>query len=331
MHAATRILSATLACATAALAHAQGGPDELWNMTTRMEMAGMPPHNMTNQVCMKKGQTQADKFSQDKNCKVAEQRTVGSKTTWKIVCTGRDAITGTGEVTRTRDSMDGRIRMQGNRGSDSYDMTMVMSGKLAGSCTWEEPAKQVAAFKAQGDAAMAAQCREAMDNYSTMLFTMQNAPCAPMRAEYCSRVTKAAQGMRTPAGFRKIAEGKDGLANKGWEEAGEACGVKVASVRADACKGAMSAKDWAFVGNHCPTEAEKIAAEHCAGRDYTVAMKSEYREVCQNYARRSTRAAGTAAKPAAAPEGGQAASNPADAVKEGVKEGTRALRRLFGN
>jgi len=134
MHTAIRILCATLVFA-AAPAHAQGGPDELWDMTTRMEMAGMPGHSMTHQVCMQKGQIQPDRFSQDKNCKVAEMRTVGNKTNWKIECAGRDPMTGEGEVTRTKDSMDGRMRMQGKRGSQTFDMTTVISGRRIGGCT----------------------------------------------------------------------------------------------------------------------------------------------------------------------------------------------------
>ena len=135
MHAAIRILCATLGAAALTAAHAQGGPDELWNMTTRMEMAGMPGHSQTHQMCMKKGQTQPDQMSQDRNCKVAESRTVGDKTTWKIECAGRDPMTGEGELTRTKDRMEGRMRMQGKRGSESFEMTTVMSGTLIGGCT----------------------------------------------------------------------------------------------------------------------------------------------------------------------------------------------------
>ncbi len=325
MHAATRILSATLAFAAAGLAHAQGGPDELWSMTIRMEMAGMPARDMTHQVCMKKGQTQPDQFSQDKNCKVAESRTSGNKTTWKIVCAGRDPMTGDGEVTRSRDSMDGRMRMQGKRGNESFDMTTVMSGKLAGGCTWEDPVKKGQAMVAQGEAQMAQMCRESMDKYLTMMFEGEQSHCKAQRAEYCGRVTKLSQSMRTSDGYRK-ALSQEGLRGEGWEQAARLCSVKTEPVRADACRGAVSGRDWAFVGDYCPVEAKKIAAEQCAGRSFTAAMASEYKEVCGKYARREDAERPAAAAAQQQKPGAAATPSAADAVKEGASQ----LRKLFG-
>jgi len=341
MHAVSRILCATLAAAAAALSHAQSGPDELWNMSTRMEMAGMPGQTFTNDVCMKKGQTQPDKMSQDKNCKVAEMRTVGNKTTWKIDCAGRDPVTGTGEITRTKDSMNGRMRMQGKQGNESFDMTTVMSGRLIGSCNAEDQNKKAQAAVAAGTAQMAQACGEFMDKYMTMMFEGESAVCKAQRAEYCARVTKTSQSMRNPAGYR-AAMRNDGLRGQGWDQAGKACGVRTAPIRAEACKGAMSGRDWAFVGDHCPAEAKKIAAEHCAGRSYTAVMSSEYKDVCSRYASRGTESEEereTAAvqrtsaqqkpaqqQPAQQQESAPAAPSAADAVKEGANQ----LRRLFG-
>jgi len=323
MHAVTRILSAALAVAAAAFAHAQGGPDELWNMSTRMEMAGMPGQTFTNEVCMKKGQTQPDKMSQDKNCKVAEMRTVGNKTTWKIECAGRDPMTGEGEMTRTRNSMDGRMRMQGKRGNETFDMTTVISGRLAGGCTWEDPAKKAQAMVAAGTAQMAQMCSESMDKYTTILFEGENALCKAQKPEYCARVTKVSQSMRSPAGYRK-AMSQEGLRGEGWGQAAQACGVKTESIMADACRGAVSGRDWAFVGEHCPAETTKIAAEQCAGRNYTAAMSSEYGEFCGRYASRKAR------ESAAAADKQQDAAPAAPSAADAVKEGANQLRRLFG-
>ena len=312
MHAARPLLLACLSLAALPVL-AQGGPDELWNMTTRMEMAGMPGQTFPSQVCMKKGEAQPQKMSQDKNCKVTDVRNVGNKTSWKVVCTGRDAMSGTGEITRTRDSMDGRIRLQGKSGGETMDMTMVLSGKLAGGCNaGEEQKKQQAQAKAmvaQGDAQMAKFCRESMDKFMTQMFEGEGAVCKAQKAEYCAHVSKATQAMRTPAGYRKSAKAAD------WDEAGRVCKVNMASVRAGACKSAVGGRDWPFVADYCPAEAKKIAAEHCAGRDYTAAMASEYKEICGRYARRSAEAP----KPAAAPTA-------SDAVKEGASQ----LRKLFG-
>jgi len=324
MHTAARLACAALGLAAAAGTAAQGGPDELWDMTTRMEMAGMPAQAMTQQVCMKKGQTQPDKMSQDKNCKVTEQRTVGNKTTWKVACSGRDPVTGEGEVTRTRDSMDGRIRMRGKSGNESFDMTTVMSGKLAGGCTWEDPGKKAQAMVAQGEAQMAQMCGEFMDKYLTMMFVGEAATCKAQKAQYCARVTKVSQSMRTPAGYRSAMR-SEGLRGQGWGQAAQACGVKTEPVIADACRSAVGGRDWSFVGEYCPVEAKKVAAEHCAGRDYTAAMSSEYKDICGRYARRDAEP-----QPAAAAAKQEDSAPVAPSAADVVKEGAGALRRLFG-
>jgi hypothetical protein len=316
MHAVRLILAAAFGVAAAPVL-AQGGPDELWNMSTRMELAGMPAQAMNHQVCMQKGETQPEKMSQDKNCKVTDQRKVGNTFTWKIVCTGRDAMTGEGQMTRSGNAMDGRMRMQGKSGGEPMDMTIVYSGKLAGGCNAGERQKkqqaQADAMVAQGNAQMAQMCTDSMEKYITQMFEGEGAICKAQKPEFCAHVTKTTQAMRTPAGYRKSAKAAD------WDEVGKVCKVNMASVRGSACKSAMGGRDWDFVGEHCPAESKKIAAEHCAGRDYTAAMSSEYKPICGRYARR-----GAEEKPAAA------APSAADTVKSGVKEGASQLRKLFG-
>jgi len=324
MHTARSLLFAASLSLAAAPVLAQGGPDELWDMTMRMEIAGMPAQAVNQSVCMKKGETQPDKMSQDKNCKVTEQRKVGNTFNWKIVCTGRDAMTGEGQMTRSGNTMNGRMRMQGKSGGESMDMTMVYTGKLAGGCTAGEQQKQqqaqAQAMVDRSNAQLAQACREAMDKYVTMMFDGEQALCKAQKPEFCAHVTKTTQAMRTPAGYRKSAKAAD------WEQVGKVCKVSIASVRADACKSALGGRDWPFVADYCPAEARKIAAEHCAGRDYTVAMSSEYKAICGRYASPGSGerpAAAAPAKPASAPTA-------ADAVKSGVKEGANQLRKLFG-
>lgn len=316
MRAATGLAWAALGLGMAAGAWAQGGPDELWNMSTRMEMAGMPAQAMNHQVCMQKGETQPEKMSQDKNCKVTEQRKVGNTFTWKIVCTGRDAMTGEGRMTRSGNAMDGRMRMQGKSGGEPMDMTIVYTGKLAGGCSAGEQQKkqqaQADAMVAQGNAQMAQMCKESMDKYMTVMFEGEGAICKAQKPQFCAHVTKTTQAMRTPAGYRKSAKAAD------WDQVGKVCKVNMASVRGSACKGAMGGRDWDFVGEHCPAEAKAVAAEHCAGRDYTAAMSSEYKAICGRYASRDAATRSAAQTPAA--------PSAADAVKEGASQ----LRKLFG-
>jgi hypothetical protein len=337
MHWALRLAPALAGLAAAALVQAQGGPDELWNMTTRMEMEGMQMPAMSQQVCMKKGETRAEGLGQqDRSCKVTEQRRTGNKLTWKIVCTGENPMTGTGEMTRNRDTLEGRMLMKGRDG----EMKVAYSGRLGGTCdaqTHRDPQmaameRQAAAMQAQGNAQIAQMCSEAMDKYSTQMFEMQNSPCAGRKGEYCARVTKVSQSMRTPAGYRKGMQ-TEGLRGGGWEQAARYCNLDPAPTQAAACKSAAGSRDWQFVADFCPAETQALATEHCAGRDYTTAMSSEYKLLCQKYASSGGGFAG-ASRPRAPGQsqqqqdagGAPAAPSAADVVKDSANK----LRGLFG-
>jgi hypothetical protein len=102
-----------------------------WEITTTMEMPGMPkPHTMTTTTCL----TQKDpvaKIDEKNNCKMENLTTVGNTVTWKIVCpeaTSRGSITYAGA---TYDGiMETSMKMEGK------DMTskMTMKGKYIGPC-----------------------------------------------------------------------------------------------------------------------------------------------------------------------------------------------------
>jgi len=325
MTAATRLASALAGLAAVALAHAQG-PDELWQMSTQMEMEGMQLPGRSQQVCMKKGEAQPQSLGQqDPNCKFTDQRRSGNTFTWKVVCTGDNAMTGSGQMTRNRDTLQGRMQMKGKDG----EMKISYSGKLSGSCdarTHQDPQvaamqQQVATLQAQSNAQMAQMCRDGIEKYSTPLFGMQGSPCLDRKAEYCAHVKKTAQSMGTAAGYRQALQ-REGLRDGGWDEAAKFCAIQTAPVLAAACKDGQARRDWPFVAEQCPAEAQTIAAAQCAGRDYTVAMSSEYKAICGKYASNMTRSSATAAKP-------QQPAQPS--ATDAVKEGVQGLRKLFGN
>jgi len=147
-------------------------------------------------------------------------------------------------------------------------------------------------------------------------------PCLARKGEYCEHVKKTNQSMRSPAAYRAAMQ-KQGMDRGGWERAAQFCSVQTAPIAAAACKSGVSARDWEFVAEYCAAETQKLGAEHCAGREYTVAMSSEYKAICAKYAGGFAQPQRAAAKPAAAPSAG-------DAVKDGVSQGARALKNLFG-
>ena len=117
---------------TSALA---AGSDELWEMTTKMDMPGMPMPAMTQTVCLRKGESyKPGKVPHQKNCEMTGLKVSGNKTTWKMHCSGRDAMDGSGEVTRTEKTMKGSMKLS----SKDIQMTQTISGKRIGACQAKE-------------------------------------------------------------------------------------------------------------------------------------------------------------------------------------------------
>ena len=117
---------------TSALA---AGSDELWEMTTKMDMPGMPMPAVTQTVCLRKGESyKPGKVPHQKNCEMTGLKVSGNKTTWKMHCSGRDAMDGSGEVTRTEKTMKGSMKLS----SKDIQMTQTISGKRIGACQAKE-------------------------------------------------------------------------------------------------------------------------------------------------------------------------------------------------
>ena len=105
--------------------------DELWEITTKMDMPGMAMPAIKHTYCQPKGGAyKPEKGPQDKNCEMTYIKMSGNTTKWKMHCSGKDAMEGSGEMTRTADTMNGTIKMSMKHGQ----MTQVMSGKRVGTC-----------------------------------------------------------------------------------------------------------------------------------------------------------------------------------------------------
>jgi hypothetical protein len=107
-----------------------------WERTMQMEMPNMKMPEMKSSQCVTPEQTKdpASAFSQSPtggSCKVSDQKMTGNKVTWKMACTGQDAMTGDGEITFEGDTYKGTINTKMSQGS----MTMRLSGRRTGDCT----------------------------------------------------------------------------------------------------------------------------------------------------------------------------------------------------
>lgn len=131
-------LTARLAAASSlvllalAPARADDPPGVLWEMTSQMEMVGMPmampPKKL--KVCTAKEWTKPPPGG-DQTCVNSDMQRVGNKVTWTTQCSGQMPMTGTGEITFAgEDSYSGAITAT----AEGMNMTIKLSGKKLGTC-----------------------------------------------------------------------------------------------------------------------------------------------------------------------------------------------------
>ena len=133
---ATLAASALVALAWTQAVHAQAAGD-LYEVTVRMEMAGMPMQMpaTTHRNCVKKGGSDADLVPHQDNCTVTDAKRTGNRLTFAIACTGRDAMKGTGDFTFAGDGYTGQIRLAGKMENEDVQVTQAIAGRRVGACT----------------------------------------------------------------------------------------------------------------------------------------------------------------------------------------------------
>lgn len=105
----------------------------LWEITTSVEMPGMPyqPPPQTIRHCYTEQDVKENPVPKDDTCKITDLKTSGNKTTWKMVCTGEAASKGEGEMIFYGDSAyEGKNRME----MQGMLMTTKYKGKRLGEC-----------------------------------------------------------------------------------------------------------------------------------------------------------------------------------------------------
>ncbi len=103
---------------------------ESWEVTSQMSMEGMSFQMpaQTRRVCSKRDQAPENP---DPNCRNTELSRTGNKVTWRVECTGPNAMSGRGEmVYSSADAYTGSIRFESAEGV----MTLNLSGKRLGTC-----------------------------------------------------------------------------------------------------------------------------------------------------------------------------------------------------
>lgn len=304
---------------------ALAAPGEYWEITTKMEMPGMPfaMPATTQKVCIGKGEEKDPrKSSKDKDCEMTDVKTAGNKTSWKMRCThDGEVMTGIGEQTTTANSYQGTMKMSGK----NMTMNTSYSGKhVGGGCDTGEMAAKAKEYEARGKENAARMCdlsnyrtpNELIDPGSTMILS-KDAPCADKKEQFCGLVRKGA-----PDDARMydalVKHDRSDFPHK--VEVANACGLNMAAATKSICK-KIGDESFDTLSPYCPAEAkswrEAKRKRECEGRSYT--SKQDLKSCIEGRGGRSYTS--SAASPSTSP-----ADNAAGAALEAAKK----LKGRFG-
>jgi hypothetical protein len=128
------VLVSMVALAAASPVAAQG-KDDLWEVSSKMEMPGMPMAMpaQVNRVCLGKNRKDEDLIPRQDNCRVVDSKRTGNRLTYRMECTGSEPSTIVGDLTFGNNAYDGQMRMTMTKTNDT--MNMALSGRRIGDCT----------------------------------------------------------------------------------------------------------------------------------------------------------------------------------------------------
>lgn len=292
----------------AGTALAQSGSGNLYRVTTKMEMVGMPIQlpAQTVEVCGPKDQASEKMVPHDENCTVSQFQVSGNKSTYTMTCRGENAMTAKGEFERLGpDAYRGKMHMVADSGGDSMEMNATFEGKKIRDCNYATESPE-----AQGKAMLAKTCEDLLttpDPAAYLQFTGSAAMCGTYEKRYCDAMLAASlEPAKILAADRLAAQMPAGSPTT-WD-AFAACGMaRPAAITKTcpmaersnhheflvaycpeglvrACEKADPAREAEFVVSSCPAQAQAAAARHCAGRDFTALRSSPYGNFCSRFA-----------------------------------------------
>ena len=127
-----------VACAAAAQPAIKDG---LWEVTTTMDMsgapAGRPPQTMQHCVTPQEAKDPANigrNMDKSGQCQMVDHKVSGNTATWKLVCKGEGAMTGTGTATYAGTTYTMTSTTTMTQGTQTMTMQVNQTGKYIGPC-----------------------------------------------------------------------------------------------------------------------------------------------------------------------------------------------------
>lgn len=319
-----RNLAVMALASSALLAGIAGAAEEKWQITTKMEMAGMPfaMPAQTTTVCLPPGQQSNEKMvPADRKCTVSGMKTSGNTTRFHVECPPPDKMSGDGEFTRQGpDAYSGTMAMSGVSDGERMDMKMSYSGKKLGLCDpVKDKASSPAAMMQQQQATMAASCADLAKDMSWQVAPQMTTMCPTVKADICRNAKKM---LEAPKSSDKVLDMQD--ERQDWQGLAGYCGMDAAALSAKYCALAKKEQNWNNASLICGEDAEleAVAKRECTGKMYSGAKLDEkWKSLCARYADR--------VDPGEAPPR-SAGQKAADTGKRAV-EGVMKLKGLFGH
>lgn len=132
-------IAAALATCHAYGAAAPNMKDGLWEITMKMEMAGLPqarpPQVMQHCITKKDLEDPAampGNSPRDGRCKMTDHKMQGNTATWNVVC--EDGTTGSGSATYSGTSYTSTNKITSKHGGQTQTITMLNNGRRLGDC-----------------------------------------------------------------------------------------------------------------------------------------------------------------------------------------------------
>lgn len=292
-----KFLTVSLAAIASLLSFAaSAAPGEYWEVTSKMEMPGMPfaMPGTTTKVCIAKGgEKDPGKSTGDKDCQATDVKTVGNKTTWKMRCNhDGEVMTGSGEQTTNANGYDGKMQFSSSSQKRGGNMTMAFSGKrVGGKCDSEEMAAMGKKMQAEHQKSMAQAC-DTSGNHSTADWIHNSSSaiqpgmeklCPGQHKQLCDLVRKDAprdvEAYSALADYEQQVQQSRGV----MVSMAKACKLDMAASTKSICK-KFNGGNYQKLSAHCPAEAkhyrEVQRRKDCEGREYTAETRAEDLKRC---------------------------------------------------
>jgi len=308
-----------------AFSAAYGAPGEWWEVTSKMEMPGMPfaMPATTTKVCIAKGAVSDPHQSmQDKECKMTDIKTSGNKTSWKMRCVrDGEVMNGTGDITSTADSYDGTMHVSGKSGGKPMNMSTTYRGKRIGpACDSSQPGPEMAAAQKQ----IAQSCETARRSSRDLInmadiFLAKDSMCPGKSKAICDAAHKDAG--RDAEVYSALATREQHL-QPGSTSIVKACGLNMAATTQSICK-TLNGKNYRTLAPHCPAEAK---AHRAAARKKECEGHTAREDLSRCLSGADSKEESGGDEDREKTSGKPSSNNPADTVIDGAKK----LKGLLG-